>query len=690
MDKIKDFFIYHVEKIILALVVAISGFLIFSGLGKEHITAQYQPDAIAQQAQQVKSSVDDDHSDAILKDRKSDFDIPHAITIRANPVDKTGYDLPNVFDPPSGSDGTGVKRQDPTISTPIALRVQGVATAIAFRSPAGNYPLKDLEPADPLEVIEKKEKKAPRERRRRGGSGMEEMDYGGSDGGEMDYGMDMMEMDMGMMDPMGTAGMEGANGPVRKLDPKGDFGLRPVATKNIQTLEDQPPIPGVAHFIAGTAVVPYKEIHDSYKMAFSTASGFEPLRRDRPLFRGYELQRADVTEKSVDQLVEADWVKRDGNTEVIRRAFFFWSGFAPELVSEEYRIDNFLTMWVPPVLLNDYSKFALHPLIPMKTTAQLAEEERQRALADRPKVIDPTQVEFLDPDDPTVGQAGMGYDGGGGMEDMGMDGMDYGGDMGYGGGMSYGGMGGAPGMMAEANPVDYKLIRFYDFAMDAKDPDAPKEGHQYVYRVRVSVEDPNFPKNPALQPKGNSLAPDVYDRYLQLVKIAETTKVREYKRWSEWSTPSEPVSLPSLDKIYVGPVTAAAPKPANTKLGEYEADPPRANAVISHLERSLGAALDFRMTELTEGSVFSAKPETADIIDPITLEVKKLESPVIESSATIVDIDGGYPLTIQEGEDMRVPGMMLIFDSNGGLQVHDEAGDQEMYRIRSFANERGE
>ena len=55
---------------------------------------------------------------------------------------------------------------------------------------------------------------------------------------------------------------------------------------------------------------------------------------------------------------------------------------------------------------------------------------------------------------------------------------------------------------------------------------------------------------------------------------------------------------------------------------------------------------------------------------------------------TIVDIDGGLPLGITE--DLNEPGMILLFDQNGSLHLSDDVSDMEMYRINSYADERGE
>ena len=91
---------------------------------------------------------------------------------------------------------------------------------------------------------------------------------------------------------------------------------------------------------------------------------------------------------------------------------------------------------------------------------------------------------------------------------------------------------------------------------------------------------------------------------------------------------------------------------------------------------------------VTEGTVLSHKAEFADVVDPISLKVKKLPDAELVSGTTIVDLDGGRPLSI--AEDLTEPGMMLLFDQSGQLIVTDEVGDQESYRIYSYADERGE
>ena len=465
----------------------------------------------------------------------------------------------------------------------------------------------------------------------------------------------------------------GGGGAGRKFNTNFDFGLRPTATTDKRN-----PVPAVGWFIAGTAVVPHKEIYEAYELALKDADQYDP-RRDTPVYFNLDVQRADVTDKPVDQLAEEDWEGIFWNREnYTKLAALKWSGFAPEIVPDDYR-DEAFTMYIPPVLLDDYSTFALHPLIPM-----IPQKELKELL--NPGVVEEEAQEFdIEGNDNLTllapgargGMMGAGMDMDMDMEmDMDMD-MDMGGMM---GGMMF-------GRGIERDPVDYKLIRFYDFVGF---PKSPKFGRKYVYRLRYSVNDPNFPFNQALQPKSNSLAPEVAKRVMDLMADAAATKKRSFQRWSEWSAPSEPASLPTLEQYFSGPVNPGTINnwTVGGKAVQYTRDPPKAKIVASQFDKTYGARIPMRL-DVTEGSVLSHKAESADVVDPITLKVKKLPDAEIVSGTTIVDLDGGGPLKIAE-DDLTEPGMMLLFDQSGKLIVTDEVGDQEFYRIYSYADERGE
>ncbi|MEO1527788.1 MAG: hypothetical protein AAFX06_20350, partial [Planctomycetota bacterium] len=282
---------------------------------------------------------------------------------------------------------------------------------------------------------------------------------------------------------------------------------------------------------------------------------------------------------------------------------------------------------------------------------------------------------------------------GGGMGDMDMGMM-------MGGGMGGGAANTMAGKPAEENPVEYKLLRFYDFAyikgrVGGADKNAPKIGRTYVYRIRYGINDPNFPRDEKLQPQSRSLDKDAYTRFATLAAKAQKDKKRSYTRWSEWSEPSEPTRLKSFDRAAFGPVKAEKSRKVKAfgRSIVVEADSPKAEVVASAFNVKYGVFMPTLITA-QEGTVLSKQVDKVDLVDPITYEVRKLEGteeePItIRSTATIIDIDGGAPLEFVEEDEMVEPGLFLMMDSSGKLQVRDSIEEQRVYRIQSFAKERG-
>ena len=673
-DKIKAFFVHHFEKMIFVVVILLAGLLLWQGTKLPNFLDTEQPDRLATEATQVKSDIDINHNEAIIPERNSEFDILMETQKLYTAVEPSAYRLPRTWE--GKKEESIVRREDPAIAAPIALRTVPVATAIAVRGsttdPAA-YTLASLEGADELEKIERPE---PRSRRRSRGRGGMDMEMGMEMGMEME--MEMMgmeqEMEMDMMGEMAGGSMAG----VRRFNAKNDHGKRPTATDDKRN-----PEPAVGWFIAGTAVVPHKEIYKEFETAFRDAEGYNP-RRDTPFYYNLEVQRADVTGKSVDQLTDQDWVdiwNRELYTKLAARR---WSGFAPEIVPSDYRDDS-LTLWIPPVLLDDYSYFATHPMIPMQSR-----DELKRAAAAEQQDTEVRDFIFDDDEDDTVllapnaaPSAGMG-----GMDmEMEMMGMDMEMEMGMDSMMM--GMGFAMmGRGVEVDPVEYKLIRFYDFVGF---PVSPKYGRTYVYRIRYSVNDPNFPFTNTLQPRTSTLAPAVATRVQELMKQASETQSRKklFEKWSEWSEPSAPTSLPTLEHYYAGAVDRGTINVWQVagKNVEYTRDPPKAKIVASRYDLETGARIPFQL-DITEGSVLSHSAEHADVVDPITLEVKKLPDAEIVSGTTVVDLGGAEPLKITD--DLKAPSLMLLWDQEGNLSVTSDVADLEYYRTYSYADERGE
>ena len=352
-DKIKEFFLFHFEKMILVGVIGASGFLIYKGLAMPNFLKNSSLTRLAE-ATQVKSDIDENHNEAIIPDRDPTFDILEPTKKLYTAVDPTDYNLPTHL----GRKERAIDRASPRsrLLAPARLsprRVVAVDRDSRQHDGRGGLPLASLEDAEPLEKVEAKPKREP-EKIRRGRGGMDEW---------------MMEMEwtwrwrwkwmMGWTWRHGDGGGSMGGG-----DPRGDSIANTIlACDPRQPKTKRNPDPSVGWFIAGTAVVPHKELYEAYELALKDADQYDP-RRDTPIYFNLDVQRADVTDKPVDQLAEEDWVKIWDRSSYTKLAALRWSGFAPEIVPADYR-DEALTMWIPPVLLDDYSRFATHPLIPM-------------------------------------------------------------------------------------------------------------------------------------------------------------------------------------------------------------------------------------------------------------------------------------------------------------------------------------
>ncbi|GAA5510389.1 hypothetical protein [Novipirellula caenicola] len=684
-NKIKELAIKHVEKVILAIFAVVSAFLVYQATQLPEFTQE--PTRLRDDATRVKNEVDDDHTDAIIPEREAlAIDIVERTKRTIKPVDiKIGYTQVGTWKEIPRNES--FKRRDPELFAPLKLKMNSVIGTMAIRSKDGVYSLAELEPADPIVVEEKKER--PRRSSRRG-RGM------GSDEGMYDEmsGMMGMEEDMSGMMGMEMSGMMGTEGSmagaaVRRLDPNYKKSLYsvPATLTDFRTGGQMKPVPMVARFIAGTAALPHKAIYESFSRSLSDSSNYRPEDRDTPKYWNFQVQRADVTDKSVDQLVDSDWIDRKDRKFHTTIAAVLWAGTAPELVPVDYR-DDLLTMWIPPMLMEDYSGFALHPMIPMLTKAELETLNKPVVEVDNPedilgkgKIFDGIDIKRTDVN---LNEAGR------------EDGMMM--DSGYQMTSPYGFAG------VEENPSNYKMIRFFDFDYSFDDT-SPKPGRKYVYRVRVSVKDPNFPDNPLLQPAAKTLHPEAYERVSELQAKAEKkyaperakgtrrsiSEFRDFERWTPWSEPSEPVSLPTENTVLAGPVVPPSTKTLNFRNRSipYAKNEPTAKMVVSKFDAALRTRVPMQI-DATEGTVLSKTAESTDVIDPLTLEIKKLPDAKISNRSTVIAIDGGNPLSIVTSDDLKEPGSVLIFKDNGKLDVSSEVDDLQPYRIYSFADEKGE
>lgn len=669
-----DFLFRHFEKFIFTVLVLLAVFLVYRGFQMPDYLTVQQPDRMEQGANEVRTAIDVDHWAEIAEPRLQTIDVVARTNQSIRPVNPQVYRI----DPwEAKAIDMSVKREDPVIAAPIDLRVTPVLANLAYKSANPEYPLSELENAEP---IEKAPEQPERRQRGRGRQNLEMMSsdpYAMGSGAMMDpmYGMESSAMaGSGSMMP-GAGGMAAA----RRIDPKRyDQGFRPQG--NMQNL-----VPAMGQFIAGVALMPHKKLHQAFEDALKSAEGYNP-RRDQPVYLLFEVYRADVTDKSVDQLTDQDWTLI-ANSEFYKRLVIrLWAGMAKEIVTGKYR-DPALTTPIPPVLLDHYGRFASHPKVPLgdedpRLTLQQQMAQQQQLLPSEPITFDAEEDPFANRGriDPLRNlRSGMGPMAG----------------MGSGAGMSYSmpGMGmpgmGAYGTMSVADQPEFKLIRFYDF-YNPGSRTSPQPGRKYVYRIRTAIEDPNFPEDPAAQPRNSTLSAEVYRRVAQATARATETKRRESRRWSEFSEPSPIVSLPSTTSVYAGPVSPASTRKMQIEGREieYVQKPATAKVVATQWDRTYQVPVPI-FTDVLRGSVI-AKQGDFEVPDPLTFVVKKVPEASYNTQTVVVDISGGNPLEISPAENQTAPGVMLLFDPNGGLRVSDEIETQRDYRLYSFADDRGE
>jgi hypothetical protein len=708
---IQDFLFRHVEKFIFGVLVLLGVFLIYRGIQMPDYLKEQQPERMEEGANQVKRSIDEDHWQSIntAESRLPTIDVVARTNESIRPVVPNLYRLNHPWE--GKSVDLSIKRNDPELVAPTEVLVRGVIASMAVKTQSAEYPLTQLENAEPVEKVAEPKRAPPRRRSR---VSMEEMMGGAGERGSEDA---MAEMyGGGGMPGMGAGGAAGGTlTPARRIDNKYDLGFRPT-TSTAVNLE-----PVMAHFIAGVALVPHKKLHSAFEAALQQADGWNPL-RDQPVYIGFQLQRADVTDKTVDQLTDQDWVNRGSSRDFQTMLLTKWAGMAKEIVAGKYR-DPELTTPIPPILLTHYSSFMSHPKIPLGD-----EDLRGTTQQFGPAETIPTGPILPSADDdpfgnvggadmtrrgiapmmggaPGMGGAPMmgGAPGMGGAPMMGgapgMGGAPMmggapgmGGAPMMGGGMMGGGMmgGGSMGIRSIVDQPDHKLIRFYDFRdTSGMDKAAPQPGRKYVYRVRIAIEDPNFPRSPAMQPRNSTLSAEVFRRVEQETAKASKTNRRNSIRWSEFSEPSAAVSLPSSSTAFAGPVVPGVVRrlQADGREIEFTQKPPVGKVAATQWDSVYNVPVPMVM-DVIRGSVLAQKGP-ADVPDPLAMIVKKLPDADINTKMVLLDLGGGQPLAISPAEDQTEPGLMLLINADGNLQVSDEIDAQHNYRFYSFADERG-
>ena len=164
-DKIKDFFVYNFEKMILVAVIGASVFLIYSGYQQPLFTddPDHDPDKLKQTANQVKLDIDEDHNSYVIDGKDDDervsrrpaFDIVAATDRSVTGVDVSSYRPLNKWVAESVGQENSPQRSSNYSSESLVVTAVASVISIKATDPEPSYALMELEPADELEKVER-------------------------------------------------------------------------------------------------------------------------------------------------------------------------------------------------------------------------------------------------------------------------------------------------------------------------------------------------------------------------------------------------------------------------------------------------------------------------------------------------------------------------------------------------------
>lgn len=643
----KRLLLNHGEKVGMALVLGVAGWLVYSSMGQEGVSQSPQDleSDVSRATTKISNFTEQDarSPERTEEDRLKVAEVWQAVADEEINPDNYRFD---------GLGGQSVVpetvyRTDPALLPAINLEGTGATALIAtmdeetMRRRQEESARRESERAHERERDQARERDAETDRRGRGprGGGGE---FGGMRGGE--FG--------------GRGGPSEDRRPINSTRRRRSMG---VAAGNEARID-------LVSFATVTALAPVKEQWTIYRNTFRDALGYAP-QRDIPDWLGYYVERAEVTPDG-----SVDWqpVKirdRARNTqykyvsaEVIRRATREWAGGLEPLMDQRYYHQN-LTYRLPPLVGRNLGRDAIHTEVPLQTETEALRAAEER---DSSEELGDEEADLLGGGGAAGGFGGE-FGGRGGESGRGGDfGGEFGGGYGRGMGGEFGGRGGdfggggggygrggetggRGGMSAggefQFSDAPYVMLRFFDFTV--------QPGKRYRYRVRLMLRDVNAKGQVSI----NHLDKEVRQRVSE-----QRNDGKPKPRLTEWSEPSKIISIPAA-----GDVLVATVKPGSTRTANAE---PSVDLLVKSYDvdennraRQAEKIMDFR-----RGSVLNKKVNDLWIFGPTGRELIKVDSFVFKTDVTLLDIDGGEKIP----GDQAMPGRVLLMDASGNLSIANE------------------
>jgi hypothetical protein len=726
-DKLQQFFLLHIEKILLGIIICLMLLVVWRGYSLPAFK-ELTPQALVDKSNNAKQYIDNPTRwDEIKEPRliKAPLNVVEGVLKVQKPSDPLAYMLVNTWSRPDFPKLS--PREDPELFAPLNLIVRPVMGAIA------SYPRNEAEFVDPLfpsmtdDERRAKQKKAAADKKKKD---KEESKLGGG-GGMPGEGMPTRK---GKKSKTPAPGEESAPGPRGSMAGGygGEYGgmggmlgdRYPESTMVGYIPQDASnTIARYMPSITVLAVVPIQRQSEEYDKKLSESLDYDP-RRDTPLYIDFRVRRADVTDLDPTapvpdnlwrDIATPEGAFKEMNGDAEKGVAGLYAGFPAEVVDPTYlpytMNPNFPMHPAPPYLQRDLWDLLTHPDVPLASF--------QTGYGEMAATAGGPTTAGGDDDAPLArsgvggvggmpggGEGGPGMMRGPGMMPGGPGGMPGGGSMRgpMGSGMPGGGMPGgfrpggygrggeeSAGGYGNANaqtytPPKYQLIRYTDTHVEP--------GRKYRYRIRVRLNDPNHPDLTYYQsPSTASLHKSVRDR---LAPIDEADKakgkdqngfpIRTYWRWSPWSEPSPAAELPAPGRVYA--LKVLPPAPQKIRNVDVTVNDPQAHAIAVMFDPAKGADIPAENDKVYRGSVLNfTATEPPKLIHPVSKEVVEFPKDQrtkydISTNVMVADMMGGERMKSVSGlpQPLSALGEFLVMDPEGNLHVQNEAQDNEQIR----------
>jgi hypothetical protein len=645
---IKGFLANHVEKILFALILGAAAMLVWSGFSKrEGIVATKTPVKLKDEVTRATSHVTGFSWNKDYRESRSPKEantlLPRAAQTLVK-MNEDSYIMPQMIAPPVSAPRT--KRTDPDLLAVVELKARTGYGALV----------------------------KPSINRARTGETDEEEEVFVDEEETLD-----LDPDRFRQVPNGY-GVGGGGGGGRRGSSNADAGE------------------GV-YFVTVTGLIPYREQLKIFQSSFLNASAFSP-NRDAPNYIYWQLERSVVKPGSK----ERKWTKissTKAKNEEARLGVGGGSGrqFGSVGDVDPRSIDPMLTRPGPPLIARNLDQLYRHEKIMTFEEAmeQIRAEEEAAAAETVDSAVAGADEEGIDIDvnavSPATGGGRNPGRGGYGGDESG--GRGYGGDEfadgGYGGDEEGGGGGRYPGGARQAGVTsteggatdpskapEFKMFRYVDLNV--------RSGETYVYRLKVYLEDPNFPITETAEPPESSLEGSVIQRRkAKKAKVAAgISRPKIANRATEFSDESNPITIQAGNRMLAGAV-----KPARATRGKDMAfyrpgDEPTGTAMALTFDIQRAAEIPGQL-EVRRGTVANFVVDETEVLRPSLNLLEKLEDHEFRLNSFVLDLRGGRKHS--KYDELNEPGEFLVIDSRGRISVINELTDMEDFKSNIFPEE---